>query len=367
MNQERNFRIDVARGVSILFVILLHINIRVPFQETALGAAIPNALYKVLFWSGAYGVNMFFVMSGFLITTSVLYKWGEISAVRIGEFYRRRFVRIAPLLFLLLAILSGLHLLNIEGYVLNEQKVSLGEALFSALTFNINGLEMKVGYLPASWDILWSLSIEEVFYIIFPILCLLCRKNKYFILLMGLLVLIAPLFRSVWFTDNELGERNNFACMDGLALGCIAAIVVQKTALGKKQLRALQFVGWALIITVMFFRSTLYQSGISKIGLNVSLLSIGMALLLIYWQAEVNRGNNQKHIALGWLAGIGKNSYEIYLTHMFIVLGAVSLFELIKTPTDIHIYLLYGTTILLSALLGNFFVRLTHMKKVRGA
>lgn len=56
-------------------------------------------------------------------------------------------------------------------------------SIFSALTFQINWLESKVGYLPANWDILWSLSMEAVFYLFFPILCFMLHKQTRLILI----------------------------------------------------------------------------------------------------------------------------------------------------------------------------------------
>lgn len=57
--QNRNRKIDILRGASILFVILLHLNIRIPFKGTFIGEIMPDFLYKFLFWSGYYGRNCY--------------------------------------------------------------------------------------------------------------------------------------------------------------------------------------------------------------------------------------------------------------------------------------------------------------------
>ena len=75
------------------------------------------------------------------------------------------------LLLLLLAILSTLHLAQVRNFAIKPATASLGRALFAALTFQVNVLEADHGYLPGSWDILWSLSVEEMFYLFFPLLC----------------------------------------------------------------------------------------------------------------------------------------------------------------------------------------------------
>ncbi len=352
--QQRNYKIDVLRGLSILFVILLHINIRVPFNQTVLGEFMPSTLYKLLFWSGLYGVEIFFVISGFLITSSIIAKNGSIVNVKPLQFYKMRFARIIPLLILLLTILSIFDLAGVQGFVVGgpSSDVTLGEAIFSALTFSINWLEMKVGYLPGAWDVLWSLSIEEVFYIVLPLICLLSKNQKTFIWVMIILALISPLFRNVWFVDSELGGRNNFACMGGMALGCLASMVVNQGLARGKLLIAINIIGWMLVLAPMLLRSTLYQLGVSKIGLNFTMLSIGVALLLICWQTDVNNGKNHRYKVLRMLANLGEHSYEIYLSHMFLVLGGVALFHSMERVGDWGVYSLYIVIVLASYFLG---------------
>ena len=83
-------------------------------------------------------------------------------------FYRIRFARIAPLLVLIVAVLSALALAHVEGFQFSHKRAPLWRAVVSAFTFHLNWLEARFGYLPANWDVMWSLSIEEVFYLFFP-------------------------------------------------------------------------------------------------------------------------------------------------------------------------------------------------------
>ena len=144
---KRNTGIDILRGLSILSVLLLHLNIRVPFSETYLGSLLPKMWYSLFFWSGFYGVCVFFVISGFLITTSVLNKWGSLPQINLRQFYSLRFARIIPLVVLLLTLLVVLHFTQTPGFVINEERTSIWRAVLAALTFHINYLEIQVGYL----------------------------------------------------------------------------------------------------------------------------------------------------------------------------------------------------------------------------
>ena len=159
--------VDLLRGFSILAVVMLHCWIRFAGSHVLMGTGLPPWSRHLLLHNGGNGVTMFFAISGFLITMTSLRRFGGLPAMRAGLFYRTRFARIAPLLTFVLAVLSLLHWGSLYSPALDpwhvKQAVGLPRALFSALTFHLNWLEAKTGYLPANWDVLWSLSVEEVF------------------------------------------------------------------------------------------------------------------------------------------------------------------------------------------------------------
>jgi peptidoglycan/LPS O-acetylase OafA/YrhL len=113
--------IDVLRGLSIVAVILLHILIRFAGVHVRLGWDWPKYTRHFVFMNGGNGVTTFFAVSGFLITLTSLRRFGSLDAIRPGAFYRIRFARIMPLLLLMLLVLSALHLLHVDGYVINQK------------------------------------------------------------------------------------------------------------------------------------------------------------------------------------------------------------------------------------------------------
>jgi peptidoglycan/LPS O-acetylase OafA/YrhL len=91
----RDDLIDVLRGVAILLVLLLHFHIAYRFD---------NRLVGKIAWNGNYGVTIFFVISGFLITANAIRRYGRPPAMALRDFYARRFARIAPPLVLMLTV-----------------------------------------------------------------------------------------------------------------------------------------------------------------------------------------------------------------------------------------------------------------------
>lgn len=351
--QKRTNKIDILRGLAILSVILLHVNIRVPFSDTFIGSNLPKEIYKILFWSGYYGVCIFFVISGFLITTSSLNKWGQLTEIRLMGFYKMRFARIIPLLVILLIILSILHLSGITGFVINAEQTSLGEAIFAALTFHVNWLEIKTGYLPGSWDVLWSLSIEEVFYFFFPIVWVFIRKERHFVFLVIVFLVISPFARTMWFLDYGFDEpdRNHFAYLDAISLGCLAAIINKRVNLKKIHITLLAITGWCMMGLILFLRPIARELHLGQTGLNVTVLSIGTAMVLIWMQKRSENGKQHVWKSPGLLRYFGRNSYEIYLTHMFIVYILFEIYKKYQLSGEWS-WALYLFTILFSGLLG---------------
>jgi peptidoglycan/LPS O-acetylase OafA/YrhL len=115
----RNPGIDLLRGLSILLVILVHIRIRIPVQDGPIDTITPDWLLNALVRSGHEAVFIFFVISGFLITTHTVVRWGSLRSIDARAFWARRAARILPLLILLVAVLSALHMLEIKGYVIH--------------------------------------------------------------------------------------------------------------------------------------------------------------------------------------------------------------------------------------------------------
>jgi peptidoglycan/LPS O-acetylase OafA/YrhL len=339
-HQTRNSAIDVIRGLAILFVILRHLQIHFPHENS-----LPSMLNKILFFSGYYSVIIFFVVSEFLITNSIKNKWGDLKSVNILKFYQMRFARIAPCLFALLFLLSILSLAHVPYF--EFKNTTLPQVLFAALTFHINVLESHIGYLPAPWGVLWSLSIEEMFYIFFPLCCVFICKQRYLVIILMLFILAEPLARTLGddVYNGMWQDDSYFSCMGAIAFGILAALYHSKATHHIMIIAGI--IGSLLILLVFVFRYLVFILGLTYWNIQVSFLELGVALLLI----ALSRYRGAP-IGLRLLCWYGRNSYEIYLTHSLIIIFCMIFFK--DTP---HFIFLYISIIIASGVVGSLVAR----------
>jgi peptidoglycan/LPS O-acetylase OafA/YrhL len=315
--------VDILRGLAIFFVLMNHINMRLRFAKIPYTEGLPDQLVTSLVWNGQRGVQIFFAVSGFLITATSLRRWSPLSRISLRGFYLMRFARIAPLLLLLLGVLSALHLAQAEHFVVSAKTGGLPRALLAALTLHVNVLEARRGYLPGNWDILWSLSVEEMFYLFFPVVARIFGRGKLFIgLLLGFVVL-GPFARTVFTHGNETWKEYSYlGGMDAIALGCLTALVAARFRFSRGVLWTVCAIGVALLVFSLCFSVQADAWGLDLTGLDMTVVAVGTCLVI----AGVAQLNWKGPRILRPLLGLGERSYEIYLTHMFVVFGVFALF-----------------------------------------
>ena len=177
-----------------------------------------------------------------------------------------------------------------------------------------------------AWGVLWSLSIEEVFYIAFPLVCLFLRSEKVLPWALLVLIIAGPINRVIYADDQPWGAYAYLSCMDGMAFGCLAALVSARVTLSERVLRMSLVAGAILAMSIVIFcDENNYHVGLASYGLNFTLLEIGVALMLIPLGKGI--GNRTMSIGTGWLRALGRWSYEIYLFHMLPLIGLIAWFK----------------------------------------
>jgi peptidoglycan/LPS O-acetylase OafA/YrhL len=351
--EDRLPGVDLLRGLAAMLVVLHHIDIRFRINGYAVQPFLPEGLRQVLFDTGPYSVTCFFVISGFLITRLSLRRWRSPHQISIATFYGLRAARILPLLFSVVGVSSLLHILEVQPFVIRPDRGTLANALFAALGFHVNLYEGRHGYLPGNWDVMWSLSVEETFYLLFPLACLTVRKPAACLLVFLPLIAIAP-FNRVSLEGIEPWDNYSYlSCMDAIALGCIAGWLSERRPLHQFCGRIALTAGIAAVLLVIVFRRTTMALGLVATGTDFSVLEMGMALWLLAMGSGV--GSNAFARGTAVLRAVGRCSYEIYLTHMFVVFAFFIAFQALfgkQAPLQAMYPASYAFVLIASVLIG---------------
>lgn len=316
----RNAPIDLLRGIAVVLVMLLHYSLTYRLPDSVLGDLFTPKGVARLVMNGNYGVTMFFVISGYLITANSLRRWGALERMDRPAFYKRRAQRILPPLLLALAVILVLGLLGRPSFV-NKQHGEVMDPSFwwlaigSVLTFWHNVLMQVEGYFNYALNIYWSLSVEEVFYLLLPLAATLLPK-RIFLLVCSALVVAGPVHRSMH-VERELDYLYGYlACFDAIAIGCLLAYLAPHVKIRGP-------VPVLITACASIALATIHMSGIGGNEVfgftGIALCTAVIILFQVNKQARPERANwawAPIH-ALRWM---GRHSYELYLFHI-IVLG----------------------------------------------
>jgi peptidoglycan/LPS O-acetylase OafA/YrhL len=203
--------INGLRAISILLVILHHLAINHGlFNNFPVSG--PLRIIGNFLQDGQMGVNVFFVISGFLITSLLMREEEAFGSISVKDFYIRRTLRVFPAFYFLLLVYA---ILQIAGDI----KIS-APSWITAITYT-KYFNWKLDWYTAH---AWSLSIEEHFYLVWPLVFMGGKKARKILALA--LVLLVPFFRlyGYVYTSEWINGLTIFTRIDAIAIGCLFAI-----------------------------------------------------------------------------------------------------------------------------------------------
>ncbi|MCH8178655.1 MAG: acyltransferase [Proteobacteria bacterium] len=283
--------IDGLRALAVLPVILFHAGFR-------------------SFSGGFVGVDVFFVISGYLIT-SILMEEIQDGRFSLLQFYERRARRILPALVTVIVASTAVAVALLDPEPLREYGQSLVSVSVSASNIYF---WLKSGYFDADSELkpmlhTWSLAVEEQYYLLFPLFLRFAwgkGRAKAFWLIAGVALASLALSEWGWRTWPMANFYLAFSRGWELLVGGMAAFIVQRRGVRKNNL--LSLLGLAAIVFAMFA----YDQSTPFPSLYAVVPVVGVLLLVLFASAD---SWGAKMLGARWLVGVGLISYSAYLWH----------------------------------------------------
>ena len=299
---HRILSLDGLRAISILMVVALH-----TIQRYGMDHYVSPGWYAV--FNGASGVYIFFEISGFLITTLLLKEDEKRGSVSLVGFYVRRAFRILPPLYLYIGVIV------LAGYA-GLLQVKTTDVVGSAFFFH-NLVSEGTGSL----EHLWSISVEEQFYLVWPFILVYCLRGKSAAArrraaaFPAAVIVLSPIARVLLRLSHDAAVRAasvHYLKFDFIMFGCLVALL-QGTPRFEAFYRFCTRFWWAppLAMAICNGLSAAYQNYFDlTVGFTISGIAIAMFMLWCTRNAETILGK----VLNSWpMAKLGVLSYSIYL------------------------------------------------------
>lgn len=271
---------------------------------------------------GGLGVTIFFVLSGYLITTLMRIEHNRNGTISYRSFYLRRLLRLMPPLLIVLAVAGLLGALSII-----DGSFTIGGFLSAVFYLgNYHIIANNYHGLPAGLGVIWSLAIEEHYYLLYPPLAVLLLRVEYirFSVIVLSLLSLAVLAWRYWLAYHGGSAAYLFMAtdtrVDAILIGCLMALWRNPWLDPVPATKAR--VDWSIVVAciAVLLLTLLYRNDIFRHTLRYTLQSLAIAPL-IYLAVARSRQRPFRWLNARPLVYFGTISYTIYLSHHVILLG----------------------------------------------
>lgn len=291
--------LDGLRCVSIILVLIAHMGESGYFHLQA----ITRRVYEDM---GAVGVDVFFVLSGFLITLLLIREHNRTDHISLRAFYARRALRIFPVYVAFLLCVLVLDMLRLLHPSIRDW---VGMLTYTA-NFNNHPAEPRVVHL-------WSLSLEEHFYLFWPATLLFLGFRRARVALVAI-VAATPLVRLVlqhYFRRWLDIDYCTFGRMDTIAVGCLLAFVAQERQFREKASCMLNGSLQIALPVLILVASVWFGEKCGKYFITIGEVVISLAIGMLVWYCASSDGIVSRLLNTRLFIAIGVLSYSIYIWH----------------------------------------------------
>lgn len=306
INSQTIPSLNGIRAISVLIVVSSH---------SGFGTIVPGGL----------GVTVFFFLSGYLITTLMIGEMEQTGSLDVLGFYARRFFRLMPPLLVTLAIAYGL----VAGGILPGAITFQGLAAQLLYFANYYSLFFDPGNatIPAGTGILWSLAVEEHFYLVYPLAITAFFKSGLSLKRIAMMLVIACIAILIWRITLVLHDpteaRTYYASdtrVDSIIYGALLALWVNPTSQSRRPMLlhewTLLVMGLGLLLITLIYRDATFRETFRYSLQGIALLPI------FYFSIRFHDNLLFRQLNSTLMTRIGIWSYSIYLIH-YVLINAI--------------------------------------------
>ncbi len=310
--------LDGMRFIAFMLVYFFHKGVPWPVLTQVVGVNVANALMG----NGGYGVQLFFILSGYLITTLLLREEARYGRIALRAFWIRRILRIWPLYYLIVVI--GFFVLPFldRNFALVYYLPTLKIHLVPFVLFLGNWSMALIMPVPSDvLSVLWSVCVEEQFYLIVPLLIALV-VTRYRRVLVGLLMIgsIAVRWQCASRSDSQLLiVFNTFAQFDTLLSGVMLALVIGSHGDRPVLTRWLRWLQWPLYGAIGWVMSQNHLGHGSVAHRTWDFVWVWMCGVGLVMVAVWGKGWLRSALSYSRVVWLGKISYGLYMYHEIVL------------------------------------------------